>query len=96
MRRTASRRAVLGTLAVGLLLSGTATFAHDREDNYYGRDGDEEQTLLVWAGDVPLFPATPPDHLWHLARIWHGELAIPESGSGRPITWRLGGLEPAT
>jgi selenium-binding protein 1 len=51
MRGPALRRAVLSILAVGLLLSGTATFAHDQEDNYYGHDGDEEQTLLVWAGD---------------------------------------------
>src|SRR5690348_2498893 len=49
MRGRALRRAVRATLAVGLFQIGAAT-ASDQGDNYYGRDGDEEQTLLVWAG----------------------------------------------
>ena len=51
MSGTVLNRAVRGILALALLLSGTAGFARDPDENSYSRERDEEQTLLVWAGD---------------------------------------------
>src|ERR1700733_13488177 len=49
MSRGTLRRVVPGILGTGLLITVAPTFAHDENNNNYARD--EDQTLLVWAGD---------------------------------------------